>query len=64
MMKPRHRPKWKDCGGPGTRRGDQFSREIRTLKRMGFNDELVILMALKETSRNIQRAARLMRTTP
>jgi hypothetical protein len=43
---------------------ERFSQEIRVLKRMGFNDERVIVMALKETSGNVQRAAKLLMKTP
>jgi hypothetical protein len=39
---------------------ERFSREVRALKRMGFADEAVILMALKETSGNVQRALKLL----
>jgi hypothetical protein len=39
---------------------ERFSREVRALKRMGFMDEAVILMALKETSGNVQRAVKLL----
>jgi hypothetical protein len=46
---------WRSCTAKG-----QFSREIRALKRMGFDDESVILRALKETSGNVQRAAKLL----
>jgi hypothetical protein len=46
---------WRSCTAQ-----EQFSREIRALKRMGFDDESVILRALKETSGNVQRAAKLL----
>jgi hypothetical protein len=59
---------WSAVGEPGVRTAkdrptpirEKFSREIRELKRMGFGDESVILMALKETSGNVQRAAKLL----
>jgi hypothetical protein len=44
---------------------ERFSREVRLLMRMGFSDEVVILIALKETSGNVPEAARLlMRNVP
>ena len=43
----------------------RYRREIRTLKKLGFNDENVILRALSQTSGNLQQAARmLVRTSP
>jgi hypothetical protein len=41
---------------------ERFSHEIRVLKRMGFGDESVIRKALEETSGNVTRAAKLLRT--
>jgi hypothetical protein len=42
---------------------ETFSKQLRVLKRMGFADEAVILMALRETAGNVPRAAKfLMRT--
>jgi hypothetical protein len=53
---------WTDGNRAGRSRtsNEKFSREIRALKRMGFDDESVILMALKETSGNVKRAAKLL----
>jgi hypothetical protein len=42
---------------------ERFSREVRVLKKMGFADESVILMALEETCGNIQRAVKLLMRT-
>jgi hypothetical protein len=39
---------------------EKFSREIRVLKRMGFEDETVIITALKETAGNVSQAAKLL----
>jgi hypothetical protein len=37
---------------------ENFSEQVRILKRMGFDDEAVILLALRETSGNVPRAAK------
>jgi hypothetical protein len=39
---------------------DRFRREITALKRLGFNDEAVILMALKQSAGNVPQAARIL----
>lgn len=38
----------------------KFARQIQVLKKMGFTDEEVILMALNETSGNVPQAARIL----
>jgi hypothetical protein len=38
--------------------------EIRALKRIGFSDESLIIGALKQTSRNVNRAVKLLMRHP
>jgi hypothetical protein len=44
-------------------RKENFSEQVRVLKGLGFADEAVILMALRETAGNVSRAAKYLRRT-
>jgi translation elongation factor EF-Ts len=52
---------WGAAAVDGARMRERWSYEIRELKRMGFEDESVILRALKEAAGNLQRAVKLLR---